>query len=145
MVGWIKLELGNNTVLHLSRYHPAYKLNIEPTTRESLEGLYSIAREKLHYVYVGNLLSRDFQDTFCSQLREESDRPYWLSGGHYTPYIRRSMPGLRESDINKCLIRYNIIVTSGRAVRLNCNPIHDLCFLIFLKPPCEIFSGIKPM
>jgi pyruvate formate lyase activating enzyme len=67
MVGWIKLELGNNTVLHLSRYYPAYKMNIEPTTRESLEGLYSIAREKLHYVYVGNLLSRDLQDTFCTQ------------------------------------------------------------------------------
>jgi pyruvate formate lyase activating enzyme len=66
MVGWIKLELGNNTVLHLSRYHPAYKMNIEPTTRESLEGFYNIAREKLHYVYVGNLPSRDFQDTFCT-------------------------------------------------------------------------------
>jgi pyruvate formate lyase activating enzyme len=40
-------------------------MQIEPTTRESLERLYSIAREKLHYVYVGNLLSCDYQDTFC--------------------------------------------------------------------------------
>lgn len=66
MISWINLELGKNTVLHLSRYHPDYKMNIGPTTQESLERLYNIAREKLWYIYVGNLLSRDLQDTYCS-------------------------------------------------------------------------------
>jgi len=66
MISWITSELGVDTVFHLSRYHPAYRQNIEQTSRESLERLYHIAREKLHYVYVGNLPTRDFQDTFCS-------------------------------------------------------------------------------
>jgi pyruvate formate lyase activating enzyme len=65
MTGWISHELGNDTVLHLSRYHPMYKMKIEPTPPQSLEHLYAIAREKLKYVYVGNIQTRDFQDTFC--------------------------------------------------------------------------------
>jgi pyruvate formate lyase activating enzyme len=67
MAGWISQELGSETVLHLSRYHPMYKMNIEPTPQKSLEHLYSIAREYLKYVYVGNLQIPDFQDTWCSQ------------------------------------------------------------------------------
>jgi len=67
MVHWISSELGDRTVLHLSRYHPAYRLHADPTSRESLERLYRVAREELHYVYVGNLMTRDFQDTVCSR------------------------------------------------------------------------------
>jgi pyruvate formate lyase activating enzyme len=67
MAGWISHELGNETVLHLSRYHPMYRMNIEPTPQKSLEKLYSIAREYLKYVYVGNLQISDYQDTWCSQ------------------------------------------------------------------------------
>lgn len=66
MTGWISHELGNETVLHLSRYHPMYKMKIAPTSRQSLEHLYDMAREDLKYVYIGNLPEGDFQDTFCS-------------------------------------------------------------------------------
>jgi pyruvate formate lyase activating enzyme len=65
MIGWISGELGRDTVLHLSRYHPMYKLNIEANSRHSLEHLYAIAREKLFYVYVGNLETDGLQDTYC--------------------------------------------------------------------------------
>jgi pyruvate formate lyase activating enzyme len=65
MVNWISVELGANTVLHLSRYHPAHKLNIEPTPAFKLETLYEIARKKLFYVYVGNIKLKDYQDTRC--------------------------------------------------------------------------------
>jgi pyruvate formate lyase activating enzyme len=66
MVKWIARELGSGTVLHLSRYHPDYKLDAEPTSASQLEILYGIAREKLSYVYVGNIQLKDFQDTQCS-------------------------------------------------------------------------------
>jgi pyruvate formate lyase activating enzyme len=67
MAAWIRDELGNETVLHLSRYHPMYRMNIEPTPRQSLEHLYQIARTYVKYVYVGNIQGPDFQDTWCSQ------------------------------------------------------------------------------
>ncbi len=66
MITWIADELGKNTVLHLSRYHPMYKLDIRSTGSDVLEKFYSIASEKLSYVYVGNINIKDYQDTKCS-------------------------------------------------------------------------------
>jgi pyruvate formate lyase activating enzyme len=71
MVTWIAGELGTTTVLHLSRYHPVYKLDIEPTSVALLKALYSIAREKLSYVYIGNLIIGDSQDTCCDRCGEK--------------------------------------------------------------------------
>jgi pyruvate formate lyase activating enzyme len=70
MVSWIAEELGSDTVLHLSRYHPDYKLDVEPTSAVQLEILYGIAREKLSYVYVGNIQLKDYQDTRCSNCEK---------------------------------------------------------------------------
>lgn len=67
MILWIERELGAKTVLHLSRYHPTYKLDTESTPARKLEELYRIAIEKLSYVYVGNIQIRDYQDTRCSK------------------------------------------------------------------------------
>lgn len=66
MISWIAEELGRHTVLHLSRYHPAYQLNLPPTPSEALQILYDIAREQLSYVYVGNIQIKDLQDTCCA-------------------------------------------------------------------------------
>lgn len=41
--------------LHLSRYHPAYKFTDPPTSIESIQAAYSIAKEYLKYVYIGNV------------------------------------------------------------------------------------------
>lgn len=67
MVKWISDELGINTVLHLSRYHPTYQMNIESTSSLTLERLYKIAAGKLNYVFVGNINIKDYQDTKCSK------------------------------------------------------------------------------
>lgn len=67
MVEWIATELGKNTVLHLSRYHPMYRLDIRATSSSLMEKAYAIAAEKLSYVYVGNISIRDYQDTCCSK------------------------------------------------------------------------------
>jgi pyruvate formate lyase activating enzyme len=70
MTGWIAKELGEETVLHLSRYHPAYQLNISATPLRTLEDLHNVARERLAYVYVGNVQIGEYQNTFCSRCHQ---------------------------------------------------------------------------
>lgn len=70
MTSWIADELGHDTVLHLSRYHPDYKLYQEPTSPGKLKEFYDIAHEKLTYVYVGNISLGNLQDTYCSNCGE---------------------------------------------------------------------------
>ncbi len=53
---------------HLSRYHPAYRLAVPPTDRQTLERLWSIGKEWLPYVYLGNVSGGD--TTFCPQCGE---------------------------------------------------------------------------
>jgi pyruvate formate lyase activating enzyme len=67
MTEWIYNELGPETILHISRYHPAYKMGLESTSAESMENLLNIAVEKLNYVYAGNIYIKNFQDTACSK------------------------------------------------------------------------------
>jgi pyruvate formate lyase activating enzyme len=67
MVSWISKELGEETVLHISRYHPAFKLDLPPTSSVKLQDLHRLAREKLKYVYVGNIQMKDCQNTMCSK------------------------------------------------------------------------------
>ena len=47
--------LGKETVLHFSRYFPHYKFSIPPTPIETLRMADKIGKEKLYYVYVGNV------------------------------------------------------------------------------------------
>ncbi|MCD4730302.1 MAG: AmmeMemoRadiSam system radical SAM enzyme [Bacteroidales bacterium] len=65
MVNWIVNETGEDTVLHISRYFPMYKMTKEATSVDKLMKLYTIAKEKLNYVYLGNVRSGEGQDTFC--------------------------------------------------------------------------------
>jgi pyruvate formate lyase activating enzyme len=67
MMKWITSELGPYTVLHISRYHPSYKLEIPGTSYETLENLYNIAKEYLHYVYLGNVITSKGNNTYCPQ------------------------------------------------------------------------------
>jgi len=55
MVDWIEAELGNDTVLHISRYFPNYKMNKPITPAAKLTEFYTIAKQKLKYVYMGNI------------------------------------------------------------------------------------------
>ena len=48
-------SIGIDTPLHFSRYFPHYKLTIPPTPIETLHLAYRIAKEKLQYVYLGNV------------------------------------------------------------------------------------------
>ncbi len=59
--------LGPEVPLHFSAYFPAYKMTIEPTPLASLLRAQGIAREKLHYVFLGNVAAADGSHTYCPQ------------------------------------------------------------------------------
>jgi len=55
MVEWICENLGPDVPLHFSRYFPCYQMTLPPTPVETLKMAEKIAREKLRYVYLGNV------------------------------------------------------------------------------------------
>lgn len=65
MVKWIFNELGEYTVLHLSKYFPAYRLQYPPTPAETIARLYEISKSYLPYTYTGNLNFSPGQNTMC--------------------------------------------------------------------------------
>jgi len=54
-VNWIYDNVGAGVPLHFSRYFPCYKMTLPPTPVKTLEMAGRIAREKLKYVYLGNV------------------------------------------------------------------------------------------
>jgi pyruvate formate lyase activating enzyme len=65
MVNWIANELGEDTVLHISRYFPNYKQLLPTTNEDALIKMHEIARKKLNYVYLGNIRIADYANTSC--------------------------------------------------------------------------------
>lgn len=51
--------------LHFSRYRPEYRHTSPPTPVDRIQRAIQIAREKLHYVYAGNILLDGASDTLC--------------------------------------------------------------------------------
>jgi pyruvate formate lyase activating enzyme len=94
MVQWISEELGEQTVLHLSRYFPHHQLRIESTPFDTLLKLYGIARSRLHFVYLGNLHLQEGNSTICPVCNE-----LWISRHGY----QTSTEGLtRDGQCIKC-------------------------------------------
>ena len=64
---WMARRLGPDTPLHLSRFHPAYRLqSLPPTPVEVLDRAWELAQDAgLHHVYVGNVPGHPAQDTLC--------------------------------------------------------------------------------
>lgn len=70
MLVWIKENLGTDTILHISKYYPTYKLTIEPTSVQKMLELYKIAKEYLTFVYLGNVLLPEGNTTYCPNCNE---------------------------------------------------------------------------
>ena len=51
--------------LHFSRYYPNYHYDKPPTPEKRLEYAYNQAKEKMNYVYLGNILTDDGSNTNC--------------------------------------------------------------------------------
>ncbi|MEA3296733.1 MAG: AmmeMemoRadiSam system radical SAM enzyme, partial [candidate division Zixibacteria bacterium] len=69
---WLKTNLGTDTPVHFSRFHPQYLLrNLPPTPQKTLERAHDIGRaEGLEYVYLGNLPGHPAESTYCPQCGE---------------------------------------------------------------------------
>lgn len=65
MISWIEHELGPDTILHISRYYPIYKMEEPATPEETLQAFYKIAKSRLNHVYLGNMRTSNGQNTFC--------------------------------------------------------------------------------
>ncbi len=65
MVSWLRDELGPDTILHLTRFFPHYKYQAPPTPPETLMNLYQIARQQLHWVYLGNIQLSIGNESHC--------------------------------------------------------------------------------
>ena len=64
---WVKANLGADVPVHLTRFHPTYRLtNLPPTPVATLERSWEIARaEGLQFVYVGNVPGHPGEHTAC--------------------------------------------------------------------------------
>jgi pyruvate formate lyase activating enzyme len=65
MIKWIYNELGSDTIIHLSKYFPAYQLQYPPTPSETIANLFDISKQYLPYTYTGNLSFLPGQNTVC--------------------------------------------------------------------------------
>ncbi len=69
MCRWIAGELGPETVLHLSRYFPTYKMSIPGTPLMTLIRLHELAVKYLDYVFIGNITLPEGNDTLCRNCK----------------------------------------------------------------------------
>jgi pyruvate formate lyase activating enzyme len=76
------LELGTETPLHFSRFHPAYKLrDVMPTPGGTVERAVQMARDRgIVHVYAGNLPGSRWENTTCPTCGSEliQRRGYYL-------------------------------------------------------------------
>lgn len=67
MVKWVYQNIGEEAIMHFSRFHPDYKLrNLPATDLATIKKARSIALEEgLKYVYVGNVYWPEGEATYC--------------------------------------------------------------------------------
>jgi pyruvate formate lyase activating enzyme len=70
LVEYVAANLGKDTPLHFSRYFPRYKLDLPPTPSDTFSRAMQIAKEKLEYVYVGNIELDDCSNTYCPSCKK---------------------------------------------------------------------------
>jgi len=94
MAEYIRLNLGPDTPLHISRFFPMYKFkHLPPTTVETLIKAKNIAQEEgLRYVFVGNVRSGGEEDTVCPNCGEHvvKRRGYTIIDWNLTDEMRCS-------------------------------------------------------
>jgi pyruvate formate lyase activating enzyme len=100
LVDWIA-ELGIDTPLHFSRYFPHYRITIEPTPIRTLLQAYETARQKLRYVYLGNVGLKDGSDTHCYNCGN-----LLVSRTGYST----SIVGIREKKCSNCGVDVDFVL-----------------------------------
>ncbi|MFH0735108.1 MAG: AmmeMemoRadiSam system radical SAM enzyme [bacterium] len=72
MCKWIIKNLGEDVPMHFTAFHPAFRFtNIKATLPATVIGTRQIALDMgIKYVYVGNILDKEGQNTYCSSCGE---------------------------------------------------------------------------
>lgn len=103
MCRWVRSELGSDTPLFFSRFHPQFKLeNLPPTSAETLHRAREIGLEEgLHYVYTGNFPGDEGENTYCPTCKRPlierygyAVTAYRLTPGGFCPYDGTKIPGI---------------------------------------------------
>lgn len=70
---WIVENLGIDTPIHFSAFHPAYKFkDRKPTSFATLQKAYEIATKMgIRYVYTGNILETTTSSTYCHNCKRD--------------------------------------------------------------------------
>ena len=87
--------------LHFSRYFPHYKYSQPPTSLSLIETAYEMAKEKLNYVYIGNVLTEEGNSTFCPQCGNLLIKRF---------YYRTEVIGIKEGKCSKCGRKVDVIL-----------------------------------
>ncbi|MFH1715623.1 MAG: AmmeMemoRadiSam system radical SAM enzyme [Elusimicrobiota bacterium] len=99
MTRWIA-DISKDIPLHFSRYFPCYKCDKPVTPSETLVKAYNMAKGLLNYVYVGNILLLEGQDTVCPYCKNIVIK----RSGYETDVI-----GLKGDKCKECGKRLNIV------------------------------------
>ncbi len=64
---WVHDNLGEDTPMHFTRFHPMHKMDhVAPTPLSTLEMAHGIAKkEGMKFVYLGNVGGHKYENTFC--------------------------------------------------------------------------------
>ncbi|MCE8426435.1 MAG: AmmeMemoRadiSam system radical SAM enzyme [Candidatus Methanoperedens sp.] len=67
IVRWVHDNLGVDTPMHFTRFHPMFKMDdLYPTPSSTLEMAYDIAKkEGMRFVYLGNAPGHKYENTYC--------------------------------------------------------------------------------
>ena len=96
--------------LHFSRYHPAYKMTIEPTPVSTLVRAARIAAKKLKYVFIGNCQLSEWVNSYCPHcsallVRRES-------------YYGAEIVGVQNGDCHECGNKVNIVTDEDKGTKV---------------------------
>jgi pyruvate formate lyase activating enzyme len=93
IAGWIA-GLSPDIPLHLSRYFPQYKMNLEPTEPDTMKTAFETARKKLKNVYLGNMAAAaGGADTYCPACGRPVIKRAWTGA---------DMAGLKNGKCRNC-------------------------------------------
>ncbi|WP_298666798.1 AmmeMemoRadiSam system radical SAM enzyme [uncultured Methanofollis sp.] len=67
LITWVLDNLGPDTPMHFTRFHPDYKMrDLEPTPFRTLERIYKQAKDLgIRYPYLGNVPPGPYENTYC--------------------------------------------------------------------------------